>query len=137
MQNLARDLGLKTSVPYRVWFEGQQVRAQKHVIHCCKLGTKMAFHELNVLSTIAGWWMDSGLWRHAVLCHHQRGLPRGAVLAARAVSRALQGIPSGKASTRNLLMIEEKKLFLKLQCNGSALLGELIRVLLFHASARG
>uniref|UniRef100_A0A0E0MFU4 Serine carboxypeptidase-like 45 n=1 Tax=Oryza punctata TaxID=4537 RepID=A0A0E0MFU4_ORYPU len=25
VQNLARDLGLKTSVPYRVWFEGQQV----------------------------------------------------------------------------------------------------------------
>jgi hypothetical protein len=25
VQNLARDMGLKTTTPYRVWFEGQQV----------------------------------------------------------------------------------------------------------------
>jgi serine carboxypeptidase-like clade 2 len=26
VQNLAHDMGLKTTTPYRVWFEGQQVK---------------------------------------------------------------------------------------------------------------
>ena len=28
VQNLAHDMGLKTTTPYRVWFEGQQVRGK-------------------------------------------------------------------------------------------------------------
>jgi len=28
VQNLAHDMGLKTTTPYRVWFEGQQVTIQ-------------------------------------------------------------------------------------------------------------
>ncbi|VAI56868.1 unnamed protein product [Triticum turgidum subsp. durum] len=38
VQNLARDLGLKTSIPYRVWFEGKQVGGWTQVY-----GNKLSF----------------------------------------------------------------------------------------------
>jgi hypothetical protein len=47
----------------------------------------------------AGRRMDAGVRRRrAVLRHHQGRLPRGALLAARALARALQGVPAGPAS---------------------------------------
>jgi hypothetical protein len=50
--------------------------------------------------------MDTGVRRRrAGLRHRQGRLPRGALLAARPVARALPGVPAGPASARNLLVM--------------------------------
>lgn len=59
VQRLANELGLKTTVPYRVWFEGEQVnrkviRLRSHAPHCLS-----ASEFSRVLC--AGRWMDASL----------------------------------------------------------------------------
>lgn len=109
VHGLAEELGLSTTVPYRVWFQGQQVRkiAQTwKVTGILKAESvfEWSMARLTMVLDFSGGWLDSSLWECSVVCNHKRCIPWSSIFAAREIARSLPSFLTQPTAARKLLI---------------------------------